>query len=184
MNEESAQKAVEDLLLALGMELDRPDLRDTPKRMTKAFGKLLEGYSRDLSDEMTVFPNTDNYDGMIYSGKIDFFSVCEHHILPFFGTAHVAYIPKDHIAGLSKLSRAVDIFSRRFQQQERITVQVADALSNILEPKGVAVLLEGQHLCHAARGAEKVNSCMKTIAFRGDFKTDSFLRNEFLNIIK
>ena len=184
MNEENIQQAVKNLLLTLDHDFERPDLKDTPRRSAKAYIKLLEGYSRSLNEEMTIFPNDDNYDGMIYSGEINFFSTCEHHLLPFFGTAHVAYIPNGRISGLSKLSRAVDIFSRRFQQQERITMQIADALDSLLEPKGVAVLLEGHHLCHAARGAQQVNSKMKTMAFRGVFKEDTSVRNEFFNLIK
>lgn len=183
MNVEETQKAVEQLLFALGQDISRPDLQDTPKRAAKAYVKLLEGYNRKLDEEMTIFPNSNGYDDIIYSGKINFYSTCEHHLLPFFGTAHIAYIPSEHIAGLSKLSRAVDIYSRRFQQQERITVQVADELEKILKPKGVAVLLEGQHLCQAARGVEKVNAHMRTVAFRGAFKTEKTLRSEFLSMI-
>lgn len=183
MNVEETQKAVEQLLLALGQDISRPDLQDTPKRSAKAYGKLLEGYTRKLDEEMTIFANADGYDDIIYSGEINFFSTCEHHLLPFFGTAHVAYIPDQHIAGLSKLARAVDIYSRRFQQQERITVQIADELEKILKPKGVAVFLEGQHLCQVARGVEKVNAHMQTVAFRGDFKKERALRSDFLAMI-
>jgi len=183
MDKDHTEQIIKDLLRALGQDVNRADLIDTPKRVAASYSKLLEGYSRDLSKEMTIFPNDDAYDDIVYSGHIKYFSTCEHHLLPFFGKAHIAYIPNEKIAGLSKLSRAVDIFSRRLQQQERITVQVADALEEILEPKGVAVFLEGEHLCNSARGVQQFNSNMKTVAFRGVFK-DPILRDQFMNLTK
>ena len=184
MNEEQVKKAIQDLVRALKPGMTESYLADTPARVVKSYSKILEGYSRDLSEEMTVFPNEDNYQGIIYSGQIKFFSTCEHHLLPFYGTAHVAYVPNENIAGLSKLSRAVDIYARRLQQQERITTEVAQGLEDTLRPKGVAVMLEGVHLCNAARGVQQFTSNMKTIDFRGVFKDSSSLQAQFLEFTK
>lgn len=180
------EKIIEDLikkLLAhLGENPERPGLIKTPERVAKVYEKMLEGYSRSLADEITVFDNTHGYDDIVYSGKIDFFSLCEHHTLPFFGIAHIAYVPDEKIIGLSKLSRAVDIFARRLQQQERITHQVAVEIEALLKPKGVMVMLEGRHMCNMARGVEKVNSNMKTVVSRGCFRDDK-LQDRFFKLI-
>lgn len=182
-NKKSVENLVQQLIVHLGEDPNRPGLLETPKRVAKAYEKILEGYSRSLDKEITTFDNTYAYDDLIYSGKINFFSVCEHHLLPFFGTAHIAYIPTDKIVGLSKLARAVDIFSRRLQEQERITSQVADELQKLLAPKGVIVMLEGRHFCNMARGVEKFDSNMKTITSRGCFKDDEKLYNRFFQLI-
>jgi len=184
MDEERIAAIIKELLVALNQDVDSPNLQKTPHRVAKAYGETLEGYSRHLENEMTTFPNTNNYDEIIYSGHIKFFSTCEHHLLPFFGTAHVAYIPNTRIAGLSKLTKAVNIFSRRLQQQERITTQVADELDRLLEPKGVAVMLEGQHFCNTSRGVQQADSNMKTMAFRGIFKENESLRKQFFDLTK
>jgi GTP cyclohydrolase I len=173
-----------ELLRALGEDPKREGLKKTPERVTRAYAEVLNGYDRSLKDEITVFKNTHNYDDIVYSGKIRFFSTCEHHLQPFFGTAHVAYIPNKFIVGLSKLSRAVDIFARRLQDQERITMQVANELETLLKPKGVAVMLEGQHLCNMSRGVHQFDSDMKTMAFTGIFKKDQVLCERFLGLTR
>lgn len=184
INDDKLVKAVRELLISLGEDVEREGLRDTPKRVARAYAEILEGYSRSLKDEITVFQNTSGYDDIIYSGPIDFYSTCEHHLLPFFGKAHVAYIPDTKIIGLSKLSRAVDIFSRRLQDQERITMQVADELSSLLKPKGVAIILEAKHLCNSARGVKQTNATMTTAAFKGIFKDDPVLSDRFMSMAR
>jgi GTP cyclohydrolase I len=179
----SIEKLIKELILALGENPERPGLLKTPERVAKTYEKMLEGYSRSLEKEITTFDNSYKYDDLIYSGKIDYFSMCEHHMLPFYGMAHIAYVPSDKIIGLSKLARAVDIFSRRLQEQERLTVQVATELDRLLRPKGIIVLLEGRHFCNTARGVEKASSNMKTIISRGCFKDDEKLYNRFFQII-
>lgn len=174
--------AVKQLLAELGDDINREGLEKTPERAAKAYSEILNGYKRSLESEITVFKNTHNYDDVVYSGRINFFSICEHHLLPFYGTAHVAYIPDKTIIGLSKLSRAIDIYARRLQDQERITMQAANELEKLLSPKGIAVMLEGQHLCNMARGIKQFNSTMTTMTFKGEFKTDSSLRDRFLKI--
>lgn len=186
MNKESSkdiEHIITQLLTALGENPKRSGLLSTPERVAQSYGEILGGYARSLEMELTTFDNEYGYDDMIYSGKINFFSMCEHHILPFFGTAHIAYIPGKKIIGLSKLSRAVDIYARRLQEQERITMQVAEELDRLLQPKGVIVMLEGQHFCNMARGVEKINSNMKTIISKGCFKNDEKLYNRFFQLI-
>lgn len=179
---ETIEDTIKKLLKDLGENPERPGLQDTPKRVAKSYAKMLEGYSRSLEQEITVFDNEYDYDDLIYSGKIDFYSLCEHHMLPFFGVAHVGYIPNEKIIGLSKLARAVDIYSRRLQEQERITMQVASELERLLGARGVIVMLEGQHFCNMARGVEKINSSMTTITAKGCFKEDEKLYDRFLKI--
>jgi GTP cyclohydrolase I len=175
---------ISELLLAVGEDPKREGLKDTPERVARAYAEVLNGYARSLKEEITVFKNTHNYDDIVYSGKIRFFSTCEHHLQPFFGTAHVAYIPNKYIIGLSKLSRAVDIYSRRLQDQERITMQVANELDTLLKPQGVGVMLEGQHLCNMSRGVHQFDSDMKTMAFTGIFKKDQVLCERFLGLTR
>ncbi len=184
MTQQNVEALVTKLLEEIGEDPNREGLIDTPKRFAKAYIKVLEGYKRSLKDEITVFENTENYDDIIYSGKITFFSTCEHHLLPFFGTAHIAYVPGKKIIGLSKMARAVDIFSRRLQDQERITMQVINSLDELLSPAGVAVFLDAQHFCNMARGVQQFNSNMKTMAFRGVFKENEELRNRFMELTK
>lgn len=183
LNQDKIQKIVSDLLLELGQDASREGLVDTPKRVAKAYLETLEGYGRSFEDEITVFANEGNYDDIIYSGDINFFSTCEHHLLPFYGKAHIAYIPGEKIIGLSKLARAVDIYARRLQNQERITTQVADELMTLLNAKGVAVLLDGKHFCNMARGVGQIDSTMKTIIYRGDFKGDPLLQTRFMSMV-
>lgn len=184
MDKKKISDAIRQLLRAVGEDLECEGLKDTPSRVARAYTEILGGYSRSLKNEITVFENTHGYDDIIYSGNIQFFSTCEHHLLPFYGAAHVAYVPGSKIIGLSKLARAVDIFSRRLQDQERITMQVADELDNLLRPKGVAVFLEGQHFCNMARGVKQCDSNMKTMTFRGVFKDDQTLRDRFMQMTR
>lgn len=176
------QKIIRQLIESLGEDISREGLADTPKRVDKAYDDLFSGYGKKPEDMVTVFDD-ENYDEMIVVKNIEFYSTCEHHMLPFFGKAHVAYIPNGKILGLSKMPRLVEIFSRRLQNQERITTQVADALQEILNPKGVAVVLEAKHFCMMARGVEKQMSEVVTSALKGLFKKDASTRAEFLRLI-
>ena len=174
---------VKRIIAAIGEDAQREGLKDTPTRAAKAYREIFNGYSRSLAEEITLFKNDRNFSGVIYSGRIDFFSVCEHHLLPFFGQAHIAYIPGKEIVGLSKLARAVDIYARRLQDQERITHQVLEELEKLLNPKGMAIMIESKHLCNMARGVERVNSNMKTLQFSGKFSKDDNLQKQFFNLI-
>ncbi|WP_372365307.1 GTP cyclohydrolase I FolE [Candidatus Uabimicrobium sp. HlEnr_7] len=184
MNSAKIQSLVKEMLSAFGENPEREGLIDTPKRVAKSYNKLLEGYNRNFADEITVFENTHSYNQIIVSGKIDFVSLCEHHLLPFYGYAHVGYVPDKKIVGLSKLSRIVDIYSRRLQDQERITIQVTQEIMNILQPKGVAAIFVGQHFCNIARGVQKKDSYMTTVIYKGIFETDQSLQRQFLELIK
>ena len=174
---------INELLQNLVEDYDREGLVETPVRVAKSWEALLEGYARDFEDEAKTFENTHGYSDMVLSGQIDFTSVCEHHLLPFWGEAYVAYIPKDRIIGLSKLSRVVDIYSRRLQDQERITQQITEALEKYLQPKGVAVLIKAQHFCNIARGVEKTRSNMVTSSFTGEFE-DKDNKQRFYEMVK
>ena len=162
---------------------DREGLKQTPIRVGKAYTKIFEGYSIKVEDVMTVF-DSEGFDEMVLLKDIEFYSMCEHHMLPFFGKAHIAYIPDGKIVGISKLARILDIFARRLQNQERITKQVAEAIEKALCPKGVAVVLEAEHLCMRARGVQKQNSEMVTSKLTGAFNDKARTRIEFFNLIK
>jgi len=183
INNNQVNIIITDLLKNLVDDFDREGLRETPIRVAKSWTALLEGYDRNFEDEAKTFENTHGYSDMILSGKINFTSICEHHLLPFWGEAYIAYIPQDRIIGLSKLSRAVDIYSRRLQDQERITQQVADEINRYLQPKGVAVLLKAQHFCNIARGVEKPQSNMVTSVFTGEFRESDY-KNRFYEMVK
>ena len=167
------------LLKTVESDINREGLLDTPRRVDEAWDHLFSGYDKKPEDVLTVFEN-EGYDEMILVKDIEFYSTCEHHCLPFFGRAHLAYIPRDKIIGLSKMPRLVEIFSRRLQNQERLTTQIAEALENLLVPNGVAVVLEAQHFCMMARGVEKQGSRVSTSALKGLFKKDASTRGEFL----
>lgn len=173
---------IRQLIASVDPQPEREGLLDTPGRVDKAMSHLFSGYGKKPEDVLTVF-ESEGYDEMIVVKDIEFYSTCEHHMLPFFGKAHVAYVPREKIIGLSKMPRLVDIFSRRMQNQERITMQVADALQELLDPKGVAVVLEAQHFCMMARGVEKQNSSVTSSALRGLFKKNPSTREEFLKLI-
>jgi GTP cyclohydrolase I len=172
------------LLKALGEQPMRPGLVDTPRRVWESLSFLTDGYGKDIRNVIgdAIFP--EQYDQMVFVRDIEFYSLCEHHMLPFFGRAHVAYIPDGRIIGLSKLPRLIDVYSHRLQVQERLTTQIADGLMEVLEPKGAAVVMEASHLCMMMRGVQKQHSQTVTSAMRGLFKTDQRTRAEFLELLK
>ena len=161
---------VEQMLVRLGENPDRDGLKRTPLRVAKAMDFLTSGYRASLPEVVNDALFEESSDEMVIVKDIEFYSLCEHHMLPFFGKAHVAYLPNEHVIGLSKVARIVDVFARRLQVQERLTNQIADALSDILDPHGVAVVMEGSHFCMMMRGVQKQNSSTITSAIRGTFK--------------
>ncbi|QQR83810.1 GTP cyclohydrolase I FolE [Candidatus Peregrinibacteria bacterium] len=182
MNLKVIQANIQSILTELGEDPNREGLLETPERVAKSYEKLFGGYTQKPEDVITVFQN-EGYDEMIIAKDIDFYSTCEHHMLPFFGKAYVGYIPNDKIIGLSKLPRLVEIFSRRLQNQERLTKQIADTLTEQLNPKGVGVVLKAEHFCMKARGVEKQNCEISTSSFTGLFIKNLNTRTEFLRLI-
>src|ERR1700731_361493 len=178
------QDAIRRLLTDLGEDPDREGLRDTPKRVEKAYTFLTSGYSADIDKVLNNALFTVDYNEMVIVKDIDFYSLCEHHLLPFFGKCHIAYIPADRVIGLSKIPRLVDVFSRRLQIQERLTNQIADTIRDKITPLGVAVVMEATHLCMSMRGVEKQNSFAVTSAMAGVFRNNARTRFEFLELIK
>ena len=174
---------VHDLLLALGQNPAREGLRRTPERVSRMYGELLSGYQTDLASLVNGAVFESETQGMVTVRDIEFYSLCEHHLLPFYGKAHVAYIPDGKIIGLSKIPRLVDMFARRLQVQERMTQQIAEQLARILLPKGVAVMVEGVHLCAMMRGVKKDQANMVTQTWLGAFNDDSTLRQEFISLV-
>ena len=173
----------EEILNLVGEDKNREGLLKTPERASKAMRFLTEGYEKDPKQILQSAMFEEDYNEMVIVKDIELYSLCEHHLLPFFGKAHIAYIPNGYIVGLSKLPRIVDVFSRRLQVQERLTEQILDCINNTLNPKGVAVVIEASHMCMMMRGVQKQNSTTTTSGFRGGFK-DTETRNEFLNLIK
>jgi GTP cyclohydrolase I len=169
-------------LTVLGEDVERPGLRRTPKRVASALGWLTRGYHQDVRQVVGQGVFEQNHESMILVRDIELYSLCEHHMLPFFGKAHVAYIPDGRILGLSKIPRIVDVFARRLQVQERLTEQIAEALMEVLNPRGVGVVIEAQHLCMMMRGVEKQNSSTITSALRGVFRECEMTRAEFLRL--
>lgn len=182
MNQKNIEHLIRQLLTEMGENPQREGLLETPERVAKSFSKLYGGYQQDPKDIVTVFKN-EGYDEMVIAKDIEFYSMCEHHMLPFFGQVHVGYVPDQNIIGLSKMPRLVEVFSRRLQNQERLTKQITDTLNETLKPKGVGVVIQSQHLCMQARGAEKQNCQMVTSSFAGLIKEDSRTRSEFLELI-
>ena len=172
-----------EIIKSIGEDPDREGLKHTPGRVAKAYGDMFAGYEQDPKEIMTVFDD-EKYDEMIVVKDIEFYSHCEHHMLPFFGKAHVGYIPNGKIVGLSKIPRIVDIFAKRLQNQERLTQQIAACLKEMLDPKGVGVVLEAQHLCMMSRGVQKQGSSATTSAMLGLFKERDNTRAEFLSLIR
>lgn len=171
------------MLEALGEDPAREGLVKTPDRVARALREMTRGYTQDPEAIVRGALFTEEYSEMIVMKDIDFYSMCEHHMLPFFGKAHIAYIPKGKIVGISKLARIVDVFSRRLQVQERMTKQVADLLMDVLKPEGVAVVVEGEHLCMRMRGVEKQNSYVSTSALLGVFRDHQATRDELMTLI-
>jgi len=175
-----AERAVRDLLRSLGRDIHQPGLRETPRRVAAAFGELLthEPFS------LTTFANDSAYDELVVVRDIPFHSLCMHHLLPFHGVAHIAYLPADRIVGLSKLARVVELFARELQLQERLTMQIAGCLQEHLHPKGVGVVVEAEHLCMSLRGVQKAGTRTTTSALLGLLRDDARTRQEFLSLVK
>jgi GTP cyclohydrolase I len=179
---ERIRNAVKEILLAVGEDIDREGLRKTPERVARMYAELLAGAYEDPKEHLrSVF--TENYDEIVLLRDIPFYSICEHHLLPFIGSAHVAYLPKGKILGVSKLARIVDCFARRLQSQERLTYQIADFIMDSLKPQGAAVVLEASHSCMTIRGIKKPGSAMVTSALRGIFRRDPKSRSEILSLM-
>jgi len=178
------QALVEQLLGLLGEDAAREGLVKTPERVAKAFRFFTEGYQQDVDEVLNGALYSVKYDEMVVVRDIDFFSLCEHHLLPFYGKCHVAYIPNERIVGLSKIPRLVEIFSRRLQVQERLTVQIAETLQEKLNPQGVAVVIEARHLCMMMRGVETPNAVAVTSSMHGVFLSQQKTREELLELIR
>ncbi len=183
MDFEAARKAVSDLISAVGEDPEREGLQNTPDRVSRMYAELLSGYSMNPEKIINGALFNINYDEMVLVRDIEFYSLCEHHMLPFLGRAHVAYLPKGKVIGLSKIPRIVEMYARRLQVQERMTRQIADLLQEILEPQGVAVVVEGMHLCSMMRGVKKHGARMTTSAMHGAFRANLATRQEFLENI-
>ncbi len=184
VTEVEMEQAVRTLLLGLGEDPDREGLRDTPKRVVQALKFLTKGYRESLDNILNDAVFHEDTNEMVLVRDIDLFSSCEHHILPILGRAHVAYIPNDKVIGLSKIARLVEMYARRLQVQERLTQQIAHALQGLLQPKGVAVVIEATHMCMVMRGVQKPNSWTVTSAMQGVFANDGRTRQEFLDLIR
>ncbi|MEN3602270.1 GTP cyclohydrolase I FolE [Brucella abortus] len=180
-----AEAAVRTLLLWAGEDPDREGLLETPKRVAKAYQELFGGYSESPEEVLgTTFEEVAGYDDMVLVKDISFFSHCEHHMVPIIGKAHVAYLPEGRVVGLSKIARVVDIFARRLQTQESITAQNADSIQRILKPRGVAVMIEAEHMCMAMRSIRKQGSSTITTTFTGDFKEKADQQVRFMTLIR
>jgi len=180
----STQDLYREILVRIGEDPTRDGLIRTPERMEKAMAFLTRGYKQDVTDVLHEALFDVDYDEMVIVKDVEFFSMCEHHLLPFFGKAHVAYVPDGKVIGLSKIPRLVDVFARRLQVQERLTRQIGEAITEAIHPQGVAVILEAQHLCMMMRGVEKQHSLTVTSAMLGVFKTQLQTRNEFLSLVR
>ncbi len=183
-NPADLKELVREMLTRLGEDPAREGLRKTPLRVEKALRYLTKGYALDPAEILAGAMFSTDYDEMVIVKDIDFFSLCEHHLLPFFGRCHVAYLPGKKIVGLSKIPRLVDVFSRRLQVQEKLTTEIARCLEDGLKPRGVAVVMEATHLCVLMRGVEKPNAQMVTSSMRGRFRSDPKTREEFLGLIR
>src|SRR2546430_5735435 len=177
------EELVREMLVRLGEDPQREGLAQTPKRVQKAFEFLTRGYNEDPEALLRKALFTVNYDEMVIVKDVEMFSLCEHHLLPFFGKVHVAYIPNGKVIGLSKIPRLIEIFSRRLQIQERLTTQIAEAIQNTIEPQGVGVVIEARHLCMMMRGVEKQHSSAVTSSMLGCFRDEQETRTEFLSLI-
>ncbi len=180
----SVEDAVRVLLRHIGEDPERPGLKRTPERVARALEFLTRGYREDPKSAINDAFFEEDYSEMILCKDLDFYALCEHHMLPFMGKAHVAYLPKRRIIGLSKLARMVEIYARRLQVQERLTTQIAQTIMEELDPLGVAVVLEAEHLCMRMRGVEKQNSWVTTSAMLGVFRTNHETRQEFMNLLR
>ena len=172
------------IIEAIGEDLQRPGLQDTPKRAAKAFEFLTHGYNQSVEEVVNnaLFPSDSSE--MVLVQDVELYSLCEHHMLPFIGKCHVAYIPTGKVIGLSKIARIVDVFARRLQIQEALTTQIAETIMSVTEAEGVGVIIEAQHMCMMMRGVEKQNSVMKTSAMLGSFRSEQKTRDEFLSLLQ
>ena len=178
------ERLIHDFLKELGEDPTREGLQRTPERVAKAFTYFTSGYDQDVHAVLNDALFTEEYDEMVVVKDIDFYSLCEHHLLPFFGKCHIAYMPSNKIVGLSKMPRLVEMFSRRLQVQERLTTQIAQTINEVLQPRGVAVVMEALHMCMLMRGVEKQNSKAVTSAMLGAFRDRPETRAEFMELIK
>ncbi|WP_171492624.1 GTP cyclohydrolase I FolE [Acinetobacter brisouii] len=177
------QQSYEKILTAVGEDLQRPGLKDTPVRAARAFSYLTSGYNQTL-EEVTnnaVFPSENRE--MVLVKNIEFYSLCEHHLLPFYGRVHIAYLPEGQVLGLSKFARITEMFARRLQIQENLTQQIAEAVASVTHARGVAVVIDSAHMCMMMRGVGKQNSTTRTVSFVGEFKTNEEVRREFLRVV-
>jgi GTP cyclohydrolase IA len=182
---EEAEAAVRTLLLWAGDDPEREGLLDTPARVAKAYGELFSGYEADIDEVLgRTFEEVGGYDDIVLVRDISFFSHCEHHLLPVIGKAHVAYLPKGRVLGLSKIARVVDVFARRLQTQENMTAQIAQAIDETLQPRGVAVFVEAEHMCMAMRGIQKTGSTTLTTTFTGAFKDNAAEQARFMSMVR
>jgi GTP cyclohydrolase IA len=184
LTDASMQEIYAELLRRIGEDPARDGLVSTPKRMEKSMAFLTQGYQQSVDEVLHNALFDVDYDEMVMVKDIEFYSLCEHHLLPFFGKAHIAYVPQGKVVGLSKLPRIVDVFARRLQVQERLTQQIAEAIEDAIHPQGVGVVMEAQHLCMMMRGVEKQSSATVTSSMRGVFKTQLQTRNEFLSLVR
>jgi len=178
------EELVREMIIRLGEDPDREGLSHTPARVEKAMQFLVKGYKDDPEALLRGALYTVSYDEMVIVKDVEMFSLCEHHLLPFFGKVHVAYIPNGKVIGLSKIPRLIDAFSRRLQIQERLTTQIAEAIQNAIEPQGVGVVIEARHLCMMMRGVEKQHSSAVTSSMLGSFRSEEETRTEFLSLIR
>jgi GTP cyclohydrolase I len=179
----SVQEICAELLIRIGEDPTRDGLVSTPNRIQKSMSFLTQGYTQSVDEVLHDALFDVDYDEMVMVKDIEFYSLCEHHLLPFFGKAHIAYVPQGKIVGLSKIPRIVDVFARRLQVQERLTQQIAEAIEGAIHPQGVGVVIEAQHLCMMMRGVEKQSSVTVSSSMRGVFKTQLQTRNEFLSLV-
>ncbi|MEK3875971.1 GTP cyclohydrolase I FolE [Paenibacillus sp. FSL M7-0420] len=182
-NTEEISKYIRKIISLIGEDPDREGLLDTPKRVAKMYNEIFKGYSTDCAELLSATFN-ENYDELVALSHIKYFSMCEHHMVPFYGQVHIGYIANNKIVGLSKLARLVDALSSKLQVQERLTTEIADMIERHLKPLGVMVIVEGEHLCMCARGVKKPGVVTTTSVSRGVFKTDSDRKNEFLHYIR
>lgn len=183
VNIEKTEKAIRDLLIAIGEDPDRPGLIETPKRCAKMYDELLSGMDHDAEEHLSKQFDVPHSEFLLEK-DIPFYSLCEHHLLPFFGKAHIAYLPKERVVGLSKLARTVEVYARRLQLQEQMTSQIAEDIMTYLDARGVMVVIEAEHLCMTMRGVKKPGAKTLTISCRGEFETDPELKQTCLSLIR
>ena len=184
LHDANVQEIYAELLKRIGEDPTRDGLKQTPKRMEKSMAFLTKGYEQSVAEVLHDALFDVDYDEMVMVRDIEFYSLCEHHLLPFFGKAHIAYVPNGKVVGLSKLPRIVEVFARRLQVQERLTQQIAEAIEEAIAPQGVGVVIEAQHLCMMMRGVEKQSSLTVTSSLRGVFKTQLQTRSEFMSLVR